>query len=62
MYNVFTHENLSLVVKEDELKKETEWSADADCAEQDVGCWSQVWSARYMYMFTLTLQLLRYDC
>ena len=55
MYNVFTHENLSLVVKEDELKKEIERSADADCAEQDVGCWSQVWSARYMYMFTLTL-------
>ena len=55
MYIVFTHENLSLVVKEDELKKETESSADADCAEQDVGCWSQVWSARYMYMFTLTL-------
>ena len=20
--------------------------ADVDCAEQDVGCWSQVWSAR----------------
>ena len=34
-----------LVVKEnDSDSKRSE--ADVDCAEQDVGCWSQVWSAR----------------
>ncbi|RMX56596.1 hypothetical protein pdam_00002452 [Pocillopora damicornis] len=45
----------SIEVKEDELKKETERSADADCAEQDVGCWSQVWSARRTTRSSLAL-------
>ena len=34
----------SVEVKENEFDKGKE--QDADCAEQDVGCWSQVWSAR----------------
>lgn len=45
----------SIEVKEDELKKETERSVDADCAEQDVGCWSQVWSARRTTRSSLAL-------
>jgi len=35
----------SVEVKDSESDKQTE--GDADCAEQDVGCWSQKWSARY---------------
>lgn len=34
-----------LAVKESESDKQSE--PDTDCAEQDVGCWSLKWSARY---------------
>ena len=36
--------NFLLLVKEHNSDKKSE--ADSDCAEQDVGCWSQKWSAR----------------
>ena len=35
------------VVKENESHSKRS-EEEVDCAEQDVGCWSQVWSARYM--------------
>ena len=40
--------NFLLLVKEHNSDKKSE--ADSDCAEQDVGCWSQKWSARYEYL------------
>lgn len=33
------------LVKESDSDKQNE--PGADCAEQDIGCWSQKWSARY---------------
>ena len=40
VYDLF----LPVVKENDSDSKRSE--ADVDCAEQDVGCWSQVWSAR----------------
>ena len=40
VYDLF----LPVVKESDSDSKRSE--ADVDCAEQDVGCWSQVWSAR----------------
>lgn len=40
VYDVF----LPIVKENESDNKRSE--ADVDCAEQDVGCWSQVWSAR----------------
>lgn len=36
-----------LLVKESQSDKKSD--SDADCAEHDVGCWSQKWSARQGY-------------
>lgn len=45
LYMYLLYVSFFFLVKESDSDKQSE--PGADCAEQDIGCWSQKWSARY---------------